>query len=279
MICRYIDPGRKRVLYAKSLREKWLDRPGFKPAGKIKEPLPIFQSEIDAHSDPGAVKQLLKTLNARGPKQKKEEFEPKNFVTSPPKKGGFGVAGTLMPQYAGEVQEMWKYQPSEYDRARMLEKEENAKQRAKMEGKAPFKPRNSLGGQTTFSNNIECYGNARGEDKGPREKGRHQRLALERAREARERYLARKDAEAAQDRPAFKPTSPPKKSVHFDPKQTLSPYPEHLPDPKVESNFFATEKPRKGQLPWKPNNKGSSKPIKSILIGTIAQRNSARSGK
>ncbi len=38
-----------------------------------------------------------------------EEFAPKNLSTSPPQKGGFGVAGTLMPQYAAEVQSMWKY--------------------------------------------------------------------------------------------------------------------------------------------------------------------------
>jgi len=127
----YVDPGRQRVAYAKSLRKKWLDRPGFKPAGKIKYKQPVFQSELDANSDPSAVKTLLKALNARAPKVKKETFAPKNFITTPAKKGSFGVAGTLMPQYAGEANTMWKYQPSEYGRERELEKQRAAKLRAK----------------------------------------------------------------------------------------------------------------------------------------------------
>jgi hypothetical protein len=47
------------------------------------------------------------------------------------------------------------------------------------------------------------------------------------------RYLARKNAEAAQERPAFKPTSPLKESIYFDTQMTLSPFPEHIPDPKT----------------------------------------------
>jgi len=62
------------------------------------------------------------------------------------------------------------------------------------------------------------------------------------------RYLARKDAEAARDRPPFKPTHPPKKSIHFDKAMTLSPYPEHLADPKVENKYFATQKLAEGQV-------------------------------
>jgi hypothetical protein len=71
VVHRFVDPGRKRVLYAKSMRAKWLDRPGFKPSGKPKEQLPVFQSELDATSPPDVVKTLLAKLNARGPKQKK----------------------------------------------------------------------------------------------------------------------------------------------------------------------------------------------------------------
>jgi hypothetical protein len=41
----------------------------------------------------------LQELNARAKKTKKEEFEPRNFKMAPPQKGGFGVNGTLMPQY------------------------------------------------------------------------------------------------------------------------------------------------------------------------------------
>lgn len=277
---KYIDPGKKRIEYARSLRKKWLDRPGFKPAGSIKYKPPAFQSELDASSEPAEVKKLLKELNARGPKTKKETFEARNFVTSPTKKGSYGSVGTLMPQYADEVKEMWKYKESPYDRPRELRRLEFQAAQEKLGDRPPFRPRVSLKGQTTFSNNIECYGTA-GEDEEeskPREKNRHNRLAMEKAKAARERYLRRIAEEEANERPAFKPTNPGKKNIHFDKKQTLSPYPEHLPDPKVETNpFFSSTKVPEGQAPWVPNNHDSTTPQRSVIIGTLSQRKAANS--
>ena len=42
------------------------------------------------------------------------------------------VSGCCCVRYAAEVQEMWKYQPSEYEAARILERKEAAKLRAKV---------------------------------------------------------------------------------------------------------------------------------------------------
>ena len=75
----------------------------------------------------------------------------------------------------------------------------------------------------------------------------------------------------------YRPANPGKKSIHFDKHFTLSPYPEHVADPKIEKNpYFDTQKPPEGQPPWVPNDHDSTKPMKSVLIGTLSQYQQAK---
>ena len=75
----------------------------------------------------------------------------------------------------------------------------------------------------------------------------------------------------------YRPANPGKKSIHFDKHFTLSPYPEHVAAPKIEKNpYFDTQKPPEGQPPWVPNDHDSTKPMKSVLIGTLSQYQQAK---
>jgi len=190
----YVDP----MLRTKRPKCKPVDpEMMFKPAGKVKYSTNKLGYEYIPHQN-----------NLRDPLAMHDKYKdytgPKNFFTSPPKKGGGGVLTPGVLFGDGDERKLYEHMADDYDAPRKQRLAELADHRGKLQ-EQQFKSMSY--GNRTFIGDSETYHN-------------DQPCGIPREKKA-ENY------NAYPHEMAFKPSNPSKKG------QTggLEPFPEHMPDP------------------------------------------------
>lgn len=158
------------------------------------------------------------------PRKKTEKVEQKNIVTSPPKKGTYGVPGTQIGVYAGRhgqrgVVGEYEYKGEPYDLARQAEQEEKKRMdTAKIDPK-PFKPSSppkkgtyGVPGTTIFAHKFGTVGG----NSGVCGEYAYQTLGVGRDGEPRKPHTA-------DGLKPFRPSNPPRQGYNC----TIQPFPEY----------------------------------------------------
>lgn len=169
----------------------------FKPPGKVKYSTNKLGYEYVPHQN-----------NIRDPQAMHDKYKdytgPKNFYTSPAKKGGGGVLTPHVLFGDGEERKLYEFMGDDYDAPRKLRVAELEAHRAKLQ-EQHFKSM-SIGGKC-FGGDMETYHN-------------DQPCGIPREEKP-------EDLKPYPHESPFKPSAPPKKGINA----CLTPFPEHLPDP------------------------------------------------
>ena len=186
----------------------------FKPGGPVKQKFTDYEHKSE--------EKLMK--KSRRLEDGTVATEPKNFYTSPPKKG----APNTTPGTAFTAN--YEHIPDPYERKHLLQSEEKKKSKAKMQ-EAPFK--SMAYGRRSFFDDKKTYG----EDVELKKKEKPPRQV----------------ATANHDRP-FIPNNPTKKGA------TIGKFPDYMPNPPKE----VKRKQPSSEVPWRTSYRQVSKPSPSV---------------
>lgn len=237
---KFVDPGTAEKEYAKELKKKNVVPKPFVPSSPTKRSpgLGTYYGTIGAKFE----HQMEYEVQKKGDKPKPIEHEKRNFVTSPGKKGTYGVPHTTL----GSAHQ---YMEDPFDTRQKNEIKENAENIKKRIGQ-PFK-------STVHS--LDFFNS-------------HKNVAAPRILSIDEKVLPPKKekpeekTEKKVEKP-FKPSSPPKKGFNC----TINPFPEYkseATEPKSESPKGDT-KEAKNRPVFKPVSNAKSSPTRSIIFHSM----------
>eukprot|EP01029_Cantina_marsupialis_P014906 TRINITY_DN3262_c0_g2_i1.p1 TRINITY_DN3262_c0_g2~~TRINITY_DN3262_c0_g2_i1.p1 ORF type:complete len:475 (+),score=98.99 TRINITY_DN3262_c0_g2_i1:92-1516(+) len=267
--CKFEDFGIQRRKAMKERREKCLpERKAFRVQPHQPQ-LPIFLSEVDKNTPKEIVKSRAgqSRSSRRRNREKNSEVptKPRNVQTNPPKRGGFGVAGTLFANKGPEAREIIEYASDPYELARERTRRELKAQRDKLEGKPIYRSKPSLREQVSraaFSKDSEMFDNISCLPEEARGSG----FAAVR------NMVNTSRSDNTSERPIFKYSNPSPKGRLFG---TLSKFPEYISDtprgdkPQSRPSSARPARPASSmeeRKSWFPPEPPKSRPVSSVAL-------------
>jgi hypothetical protein len=229
---KFEDPGTSQKEYGKEQKKKNIVPRPFAPSSPSKK-----NSGLGAYYGTIGTKfehQVEYEVQKKEDKPKPVEHEKRNFVTSPSKRGTYGVPhSTIGPSF--------EYKSDPYDFQRETDLKENADKLKKRIG-APFKG---------TSHPLDFFDT-------------HKNVAASTIYATDEKALSPKKEKPSEDKKVekpFKPSSPPKRGFN----STFTPFPEYKTDP-FEQKPETKDKDEKSRPVFKPVSNAKSTPTRSIVF-------------